>query len=128
MMRWAACGIALVALVASGWGQAEGASPGKRRITTEQEYRDEVVGKRMITEHGYVVPHEDGTKSGKVSRKEADQKVVVEGKVLFPNLQAGKQILRSRLPDSISGGRQADRPPQERKGKAVCRPDTATLT
>ena len=74
MMPWAASGIALSALAASEWGQAEGASPGKRRITTEKEYRDKVVGKRLTAEYGYVVVHDDGTISGKVGGKKLTRK------------------------------------------------------
>ena len=48
--------------------QAEEAStaavPGKRRITTEQEYRDAVVGKKFGNKHGYFVVHDDGTYTG----------------------------------------------------------------
>ena len=57
-----------------GVGSGRGPSPGKRRITTEQEYRDEVVGKRLTAEYGYVVVHEDGTISGKVGGKKLTRK------------------------------------------------------
>ena len=38
--------------------------PRKRRIMTEQEYRDAVVGKRFASKHGYFVVHDDGTMTG----------------------------------------------------------------
>ena len=90
MMRWAVCGIALAALAASGLGRsADGASPGKRRITTEQEYRDEVVGKKLITERGYVVTHEDGTVSGKVGGKKLTGKWWWKGKYFCRTIKLG---------------------------------------
>ena len=89
MMRWAACGIAMAAMVASGWVQAEGASPGKRRITTEEQFRDGVVGKRVISENGYVVMHEDGTLSGKAGGKKITGKWWWKGKYLCRTAKLG---------------------------------------
>ena len=43
--------------------------PGKRRITTEREYRDAVVGKRFGNKDGYFVVHDDGTFTGKFGNK-----------------------------------------------------------
>lgn len=45
------------------------AATGKRRVTTEQEYRDAVVGKKFGNKHGYFVVHEDGTFTGEFSGK-----------------------------------------------------------
>ena len=92
MMRWGrgACGIALVVLTASGV-QAEGASLGKRRITTEQEYRDEIVGKRAVTKHGYVVPHEDGTMSGKIRGKKLTGKWWWKGEYFCRTFKVGSK-------------------------------------
>ena len=45
------------------------AVPGKRRITTEQEFRDAVVGKKFGNKNGYFVIHEDGTFTGKFGSK-----------------------------------------------------------
>lgn len=89
MMRWAACGIALAALAASGWGQAEGASPDKRRITTEQEYRDEVVGRVLIGEHASIVIHEDGRISGKARGKKLTGKWWWKGKYFCRTIEIG---------------------------------------
>ena len=45
------------------------AVPGKRRITTEQEFRDAVVGKKFGNKDGYFVMHEDETFTGKFGSK-----------------------------------------------------------
>ena len=53
--------------------------PRKRRIMTEQEYRDAVVGKRFASKHGYFVVHEDGTTTGKFGSNKWTGKWAWEG-------------------------------------------------
>ena len=43
---------------------------GKRRLATEQEFRDAVVGRRFGNKHGYFVVHEDGTFTGEFGGKD----------------------------------------------------------
>ena len=65
MKRLMLCGIAGVALAVSAWsGAASAANSGKKKIETEQEFRDVVVEKRLSNKHGYTMVHEDGTLSG----------------------------------------------------------------
>ena len=40
------------------------AVPNETRITTEQEFREKVVGKRLTNKDGYVIVQEDGTMTG----------------------------------------------------------------
>ena len=40
------------------------AAPSEGRITTEQEFRTKVVGRRITNKEGYVIAHEDGKVSG----------------------------------------------------------------
>ena len=40
----------------------------KRRITTEQEFRDVIAGRKMTNEHGYAISHEDGSITGKFGK------------------------------------------------------------
>ena len=40
------------------------AEPRKRRITTEQEYRDAIVGKKFVGEDGYFATHKNGKLTG----------------------------------------------------------------
>lgn len=117
-MRSAACGIALVALASIGiGGAAEGASPGKRRITTEQEYRDELVGKRLVTEHGYVVAHDDGTISGKIGGKKLTGKWWWKGKYFCGTIKlGGKSRGRDCQTQFLEGDRLTGRR-KEGKGK-----------
>lgn len=93
MMPWAASGIALSAVAASGSSQADGASPRKRRITTEQEYRDEVMGKGLTAEYGYVMVHEDETISRKVGGKKLIGKWWWKGKYFYRTIKMGSKFL-----------------------------------
>lgn len=95
-MRLATLGIALVALAAwLGWSQAEGSSHGKRRIATEQEYRDTIVGKRLVGENGYVVKHANGTISGKLRGKKVTGKWKWKGKYWCRTVKLGSKSLGS---------------------------------
>ena len=40
------------------------AVPSESRVTTEQEFREKVVGKRLTNKDGYIVCQEDGTMTG----------------------------------------------------------------
>ena len=61
-------------------GEASSAAvPGKRRITTEQEYRDAVVGRRFSNKDGNYVIHDDGTFTGKFGGKKLTGKWTWEG-------------------------------------------------
>ena len=65
MKRLMLCGIAGVALTLSAWsGAASAANSSKRKIETEQEFREVVVERRLSSKHGYSMVHEDGTLSG----------------------------------------------------------------
>ena len=44
------------------------AAASKRRIATEQEFRDVVAGRKMTNEHGYAISHEDGSITGKFGK------------------------------------------------------------
>ena len=71
MKRLMLCGIACVALAVSAWsGAASAASSGKKKIETEEEFREVIVEKRLSSEYGYSMVHEDGTLSGDFGGKE----------------------------------------------------------
>ena len=65
MKRLILCGVACVALAVSAWsGAASAANSGKKKIETEQEFREVVVENRLSSKHGYVIVHADGTMTG----------------------------------------------------------------
>ena len=70
-------------------------APRKRRITTEQEYRDAIVGKKFVSKDGYFIIHENGTMSGKFRGKKMTGKWNWKGKFFCrsPKLD-GKKIRR----------------------------------
>ena len=70
MKRLMLCGIACAALALSAWsGPASAAGSGKKKIETEQEFRDVIVGKRLSSKHGHVIVHDDGTMTGEFGSK-----------------------------------------------------------
>lgn len=65
MKRLILWGITCVALSLSAWsGALSAAGSGKKKIETEQEFRDVIVERRLSSKHGYSMVHEDGTLSG----------------------------------------------------------------
>ena len=68
-MRTPSClstGLAVLALATCQLvsGVSSAAAPNEMRITTEQELREKVVGRRISNKDGYVIIHEDGTVTG----------------------------------------------------------------
>ena len=63
-LAYIAAGLAVLALAAGQPVQEASAADPNKRIETEQEYREKVVGKKLVQENGYVMSHEDGTVSG----------------------------------------------------------------
>ena len=59
-----AAGLAVLALAADRSVREASAADANTRIETEQEYREKVVGRKLVLENGYVMSHEDGTVSG----------------------------------------------------------------
>ena len=64
-----AAGFAFVALVACHSVQQVSAADSSVRITSEQEFRGHVIGKKLVNKGGHVVVHEDGTLSGEFKKK-----------------------------------------------------------
>ena len=67
---------------------------GKRRITTEQEYRDAVVGKKFGNKHGYFVVHEDGTFTGKFDSKKMTGEWTWEGEFFCRSGKLGTRKIK----------------------------------
>jgi len=67
------------------------ATPSTRRITTEREFRDLLVGKKITNKDGYVVTHEDGTLTGKFGKKELTGTWSWEGEYFCRTAKLGKK-------------------------------------
>ena len=92
MKRLMLCGIAGVALTLSAWsGAASAANSGKKKIETEQEFRDVIVEKRLSNKHGYSVVHEDGTLSGEFGGKEVTGTWSWDGKYFCRTAKVGSK-------------------------------------
>ena len=59
-----AAGVVVLALAASHSAQQVSAADPDERITTEQEFGEKVVGKRLTNKAGYSIVQEDGTMTG----------------------------------------------------------------
>ena len=64
-----AAGLAFLALATWHSVQQGYAADSSVRITTEQEFRDQAIGKKLVTKGGHVIVHEDGTLSGEFKKK-----------------------------------------------------------
>lgn len=64
-----AAGLVFLALAAWHSVQQVSAADSSVRITSEQEFRDQVIGKKLVVKGGHVVVHEDGTLSGEFKKK-----------------------------------------------------------
>ena len=77
---------------------------GKRRITTEQEFRDALVGRRAGDERGYFIVHEGGTLTGKFNNRKLTGKWTWEEQFFCRTAKLGSQKLgRSCQVLSIEG-------------------------
>ena len=63
------CGIVCAALTVAAWSGTAAAESGKKKLTTEKEFREMVAGKRMANKHGYGIAHRDGTITGTFAGK-----------------------------------------------------------
>ena len=61
-------GFALLALTA--WLSVQSVSAADATIATEQEFREVAVGKKLVSKHGHVIVHDDGTLTGTFGNKE----------------------------------------------------------
>ena len=86
-----AAGLAFLALAFCHSVQLASAADSNGRITTEQEFRDVLVGKRASNQHGYSVLHEDGSMSGKFGDKELTGTWAWEGEYLCRSGKLGKR-------------------------------------
>ena len=76
------------------------------RITTEQEFREVLVGKKTSNKSGYSVLHEDGSMSGEFGGKELTGTWTWEGEYLCRGGKLGKKKLpRDCLAVIVSGDR-----------------------
>lgn len=64
-----AAGLAFLALAAWHSVQQVSAADSSVRITTEQEFRDQAIGKKLVIKGGHVIVHDDGTLSGEFKKK-----------------------------------------------------------
>ena len=64
-----AAGLAFLALAAWHSVQQVSAADSSVRITSEQEFRDQIAGKKLVNKNGYAIVHEDGTLSGEFKNK-----------------------------------------------------------
>ena len=67
---------------------------GKRRITTEQEYRDAIVGKKFGDKNGYFVAREDGTITGKFGGKKLTGEWTWEDEFFCRSAKLGSRKLK----------------------------------
>ena len=67
------------------------ATPSTRRITTEQEYLDLLVGKKIGNKYGYSVVHEDGTLTGEFDKKKLTGTWSWEGEYFCRTAKLGKK-------------------------------------
>lgn len=88
-----AAGLAFVVLVAGLSVQQVSAADPDGRITTEQEFREVLVGKETYNQHGYSVLHEDGSMSGDFRGKELSGTWAWEGEYLCRGGKLGKKKL-----------------------------------
>ena len=65
------------------------ASAADRRITTEQEFREIAVGKKLVTKGGVVYQGEDGTLTGAFGSRELTGKWTWEGEYYCRTVQVG---------------------------------------
>lgn len=77
-----------------GHNTTSGAVPGKRRITTEQEYRDAVVGKRFGNKDGHFVIHDDGSYTGEFGGKTQTGEWTWEGEFYCRSGKLGNRKLK----------------------------------
>ena len=82
-------GMALVVLVVCGQlAKAEedsATSPEKGRILTEEQFRANLVGKKIDLGQGYAINHENGKITGKLGNKKTDGKMGLERRILLQN-------------------------------------------
>ena len=64
-----AAGLAFLALAAWHSVRQVSAADSSVRITSEKEFRDQVIGKKLVSKRGHVSVHEDGTLSGESKKK-----------------------------------------------------------
>ena len=101
-----AAGLAFVGLVACQSVQPVSAADPEGRITTEQEFREVLVGKETYNQHGYSVLHEDGSMSGDFRGKELSGTWTWEGEYLCRGGKLGKKKLpRDCLVVVVTGDR-----------------------
>ena len=97
-------GLALLALAVCHSVQQVSAADPNGRITTEQEFREVLVGKKTSNKQGYSVLHEDGSMSGDFGRKELTGTWTWEGEYLCRGGKLGKNKLpRDCLAVIVSG-------------------------
>ena len=89
-----AAGLAFLALAVCHSVQLASAADSNERITTEQEFRDVLVGKRTSNQHGYSVLHEDGSMTGEFGGRELTGTWTWEGEYLCRSGKLGKQKIR----------------------------------
>ena len=93
----------LVLAICNSVQQASAADP-DGRITTEQEYREVVVGKKTSNKHGWAVAHEDGSMSGDFGGRKLTGPWTWEGEYLCRSGKLGKKELpRDCLVVIVSG-------------------------
>ena len=96
--------LAFFALAACHSIQQVSAADPDTKITTEQEFRDVLVGKKTYNKSGYTVLHEDGTMSGDFGGKELTGTSTWEGEYLCRGGKLGKKKLpRDCLVVIVSG-------------------------
>lgn len=88
-----AAGLAFFALAVCHSVQQAKAADSDGRITTEQQFRDVLVGKRTSNQHGYSVLHEDGSMSGDFRGKELSGTWTWEEEYLCRGGKLGKKKL-----------------------------------
>ena len=68
-LSYLAAGLAALALAASHSIQPALAADPNERITTEQGFKEKIVGRKLVQKHGYVIIHDDGKITGTLRSK-----------------------------------------------------------
>ena len=114
-------GSALILLTMTWWcaepSLADTADNG--RITTEQEYRDLVVGKKLGFSHGYFVSHEDGVLTGEVAEKQFSGTWTWNDQYLCRTGTLGEKKLRRRCYVIVVSGDEVTYIRDKGKGKEI---------
>ena len=87
-----------------------------RRITTEQEYRDVLVGKKLANKQGYSITHGDGTIGGKFGKAKLKGKWTWEGEYFCRTAKLGNRILEPDCQTVVVAGNRATFARQKGKG------------